>query len=166
MLPRGDVLRVGAMLMARAARRSDGRKPTALGLRVLAALVALLLLGSSLGQLTHFLVVQHAICAEHGELLEVHGGAEHADAVASDPDSGGDHAPAPAPDAENDHDHCQLLARQHRELGLPVAPPVAIAPAVATQLPSWFAVSQSPTMAQAPLALAPKTSPPGHAAFG
>lgn len=129
--------------------------------RVLAALAALLLVGSSLGQAAHLAVVQHAICAEHGDLLHAADAHTASTADAEHDDEGGS-----TPEQGGDHDHCQLLARNQGEQALPgvsavsallpVAPPALIE--LATVVPA--------RPAQAPLSLAPKTSPPRHAAFG
>jgi hypothetical protein len=129
---------------------------------MLAALAALLLVGSSLGQAAHLAVVEHAICAEHGDLLHAAdshaataGPADHDDEGGSTPEQGGD------------HEHCQLLARNQGEQALPVASadgallPFAV-PALVELAPSVARARP----AQAPLSLAPKTSPPRRAAFG
>src|SRR5690349_15523621 len=75
---RGAVLVVGAMVRSHEQRERRGREATSSALRWLAACLAFLLVASSLGQIGHFLLVSHAICAEHGELLELSGSDPHA----------------------------------------------------------------------------------------
>jgi hypothetical protein len=140
--------------------RQRGRKATSSLLRLLAALVALLLTASALGQAAHFLLVPHAICAEHGELLELSEGEGH---VAGEHETGAENARdthASAPEAVATHEHCEVLARGQREQALPGTPVAALLPAV----PPARVVSFSEQLAPAPsvscLALAPKTSPP------
>jgi hypothetical protein len=131
-------------------------------LRSLAALVALVLTASSLGQIAHFLLVPHAICAEHGELVELHGAAvAAADHHEASQPSDARRAQVSAPDAVESHDHCQLMARGQRELALPLASsweptPPAPSPRIAACDSSAVAALGQP----APLSAAPKTSPP------
>lgn len=123
----------------------------------------LLLFGSSLGQVAHFVAVQHAICAEHGELVELHD--DHADSEVGHGSDHGDDEPGQPP-GEDDHDHCEQLARGDRELATLTAPAVGIAPATPSQdiaVPPAACVGSA---SQPLLALAPKTSPPRHAAVG
>ncbi len=135
-------------------RRQRGRSATALSLRLLAAVLAGLLGLSSLGEIAHFLLVPHAICADHGELIEVSGhAAQHAEAPSPEPQV------APLSDEGAGHDHCDLLASQQRPLALPAIAPVAIVPASAGTLIA-IAGGQTSLWPLPPLALAPKTSPP------
>ncbi len=114
---------------------SDVRLPL-----VLLALIAQLL------PLVHFGVVQHTVCAEHGDLVEGEGHDTEATTVASwvAGDAGGD-----------EHDHCPL-AHQQTVITAPRAPlvvervvvlPAPAAPAVAVRRVS-------------PLDDAPKQDPP------
>jgi hypothetical protein len=132
-----------------------------LAVRVLAALAALLLVGSSLGQAAHLAVVQHAICAEHGDLLHAADGhaaptahAEHDDENGSMPEEGGD------------HEHCQVLARNQAEQALPAVPAVSGLLPVAGPALLELATVVEARPARVPLSVAPKTSPPRYAAFG
>lgn len=119
-----------------------------------AALLALLLLfGSSLGQIAHFFAIQHAICAEHGEVVELHDEHGH----------GGDETPGQPQDTEDEHDHCQELARAQRELAMLAAPALGIAPAAPLSVVSLSETRRAGATRQPLLALAPKTSPPRHA---
>lgn len=140
-----------------------GREPTALALRSLAALVALLLVGSSLGQVAHFLAVQHAVCIEHGELVELHPSDGHGAAEARSHDgheSEDEGSGAPRP---GEHDHCQLLAKQEREQAVAPRPAIGIATAQLELQPAP-ARAQDGALAQPLFSLAPKTSPPVRAA--
>jgi hypothetical protein len=147
------------MVLARRARPQRGRKSTPSLQRVLAALVALLLSASALGQAAHFLLVPHALCAEHGELLELsergsHGAAAHEQAAGSVKE-----AHASPPDAVAAHDHCDVLARGQREQGLPKAA-AALQPAAPFERATFFAAQRVFSPGLPALALAPKTSPP------
>lgn len=138
--------------------RLPGGSKTSQPLRALSLLVALLLAASSLSQVAHFMLVRHAFCAEHGELLEL----SPASAAAEPSSAGGDDRQTRATGSERgeEHDHCQLLARGQREqlailpTTVTVAPAQVSAPLAVTatsalsfdQLPRWL--------------LAPKTSPP------
>ena len=145
--------------MAGAKRTSEhrGRGSTSSTLRVLATLVALLLAASSLSQVAHFLLVPHAICAEHGELLELEERPAHVAAERGGADT--DHARASGSEAAA-HDHCQILARSQRYQGLPPAPALTLAPATATQEVGWLDNASSPNATLTRLSVAPKTSPP------
>lgn len=140
------------------------RAATRLVLRLWAGLLALLLCGSSLSETAHFLLVQHAVCAEHGELIELHDRSAAAEALH---DAAPEHGTqASAPDLEGEHEHCQLLGRRQQELTLPEVAGVAVVPRAPE---SGRALLDAPTAARAPvsaLSLAPKTSPPSLAAFG
>jgi hypothetical protein len=128
-------------------------------LRCLAACLALLLAGSSLGQIAHFLVVPHAICEEHGELVEVSAHAGH-DAAAERHDD----TPASAPSEEAPtHDHCELLASDQRHVAVPIAALIAVVPAAPSPLLA-LPLARPARVSRLTLALAPKTSPPSLSA--
>lgn len=148
------------MVTSERVRLQRGRKATWHWLRALAALVALVLSASSLGQAAHFLLVPHTICAEHGELLELgeesHGASEREGDRADD-----DHGPtASQPELSVAHDHCQVLARGQREQALPEAAPTELLPAASAVKTTVFEAPRATVSALERLALAPKTSPP------
>ena len=129
-------------------------------LRLLAALVALLLMVSALGQTAHFLLVPHTICAEHGELLELGEGALHV-ARARERAVADEHRPrAASTEAAASHDHCQVLARGQREQAIPKASPSDLVPAAAYVKSAVFFDRAAVVQTRSTLALAPKTSPP------
>ncbi len=136
-----------------------GRRAASPWLRVLAVLVAFVLSASALSQAAHFLLVPHAICAEHGELLELGERAAH-DALQHDPAAHDSEPEASQTELPAEHDHCQLLARSQRELSLFQAASVALLPAACSVPAPIFADSRDLTRPQQRLALAPKTSPP------
>jgi hypothetical protein len=142
-------------------RQARGRKATSLVLRLWSALLALLLAGSSLGQVAHFLLIQHAVCAEHGELVELHGSASEIDARAPQADNHGVQASAPENEAE--HEHCQLLARKQQELALPQLEPSVLAPSPVSVSRLLVPTSDQARASLSALVLAPKTSPPAAA---
>jgi hypothetical protein len=124
--------------------------------RAFASFGAYLCLLTHLTGLLHVLVVRHATCPDHGELI--HGRApvvaqapQALDAVVTE---------APADAAEEADEHCLFVATRRREMaGLaaaPLAAAVAVAPSVAPPLPLLPDV-RAP---RALLRLAPKTSPP------
>jgi hypothetical protein len=129
-------------------------------LRALAALVALLLAASSLGEIAHSLLVPHAICATHGELVELSAEANHASEHQAQPQAANhDAGPAASSEEAASHDHCEVLASAQRQLPLPFASVVALLPATASASLNVAGV----TTARPPLAalsVAPKTSPP------
>jgi hypothetical protein len=128
-------------------------------LRWLAACLALLLVASSLGQIGHFFLVSHTICAEHGELLELSGSATPPHAAHATNDE--EHRASPSASSEEavSHDHCELLASNQRQLALPAASSIAVVPAGSScALELSLAAPRHPSLPT--LALAPKTSPP------
>ena len=96
----------------------------------------------------HQLVVQHVVCPEHGELLELaQDGAQH---------GSGQHQVLPA-SGLSDHGHgCSLQGLPSPE-GASAAPNVVQHPARITQAPL---LAQALAPRGPPLAYAPKTSPP------
>lgn len=142
---------------------SSARAPSALrgatraSLRALAGLVAVLLALSSLGQVAHFLIVPHAICAEHGELVELTSVAGHAVSAPSKAD-GASVSAVTTRELSEDHDHCQVLSRGQRELSSPTAGLPGL-PHAACEGRSRVDADAAPRLLAA-LTLAPKTSPP------
>jgi hypothetical protein len=127
--------------------------------RAVAAIGAYLCLATQLVGLLHVLLVRHATCPDHGEI--VHGAAPvaaHASVLAELAI-----APAPADTADDEDEHCLFVATRRREnAGLaPAAQPVArIEASAATSLrapPRLLIVA--PTLYR----IAPKTSPPSAA---
>ena len=149
------------MVPAGHARPKRGRETTFSWLRVLAVLVAVVLSTSALGQAAHFRLVPHTICSEHGELLELGEGAEHA---ARAPEHAGDQDEAGSRASERElsleHEHCQVLARGQREQALPTADRVELLPAALVQAAAFFATPRAAAGELPRLSLAPKTSPP------
>lgn len=126
----------------------------------MAASLALLLTASSLGEIAHFLLVPHAICAEHGELVELSSGSEHASerhAEAEPPTY--DTGPSASSEELASHDHCELLASGQRQLALPPASVVALVPATTSSSLALVEISAAQE-SLSPLSFAPKTSPP------
>lgn len=106
--------------------------------------------GSWANQLHEYLVL-HAVCADHGEVVELAAhGAEAAHAHDRQASIGEAH-----PDDEHDHGCASLLATWHGLPGAPpLTPPLVVKPHRAVRV--WaHAAPRGP-----PLAWAPKTSPP------
>lgn len=148
------------MRQAVRARRKRGRKATPASLRLLAALVAILLSASALGQAAHFLLVPHAICAEHGELLELDEPRAHVDVGHERAAEAEQHPHASPSEGTLEHEHCQVLARGQREQALPNAPTAELLPAVMTRSAAIAVQRAAPSAPLDALDLAPKTSPP------
>jgi len=119
-----------------------------------------LLLAAQLLTLGHLAIVQHTICAEHGEVI--HSGSPHEARALPAPDEGAASGPAlggEAPPVEHAHDHC--LARANARERFALLPALDLMPGslVATATPpALSAVSVAPAIAV--LLLAPKNSPP------
>lgn len=145
------------MFLARAPQSRRRRSATRGTLRALATLVAALVGLSSLGQFAHFFLVPHAVCVEHGELLELDEQESHAASHAS---PGSDQSAHAESELAPEHEHCQLLARGQREQAEPTPPAVAVLPAAAAVLTVPLLARSVVFDAVPPLTLAPKTSPP------
>ena len=95
-----------------------------------------------LGSQVHDALVQHAICAEHGEIVEIAVGASD----------------APAPDSDEEHEHgCNFELVPLDQVDLVHDVTSTIEPVV---LPSVPVLARSQAPRGPPLALAPKTGPP------
>lgn len=130
------------------------------GVRYLVGLVATFCLLGQFSSLAHNLLVQHATCAEHGEI--VHTGATSAPEgaateVAADPTVGDSGASEPA--EGHGHDHCLAVAHGRGHVGLQT-----VDAAVALDQPAKRVVAVTTGTARpvsyALYRLAPKNSPP------
>ncbi len=137
-----------------------GRFTTAAALRVLATLVAVLVTLSSLSQTAHFLLVPHALCAEHGELLELGEGSAHLSASVSAPAKTDGAAHADAAPSTDEHEHCQVLARGQREQAQAAPQRLLVVPGTPTAASRILVSEHVVDRSQSALSLAPKTSPP------
>lgn len=119
---------------------------------VILGLLALVLQGSSGG---HMLLVEHAKCAEHGELIHrAHG---HGIDTATEP--GRSLRSTTDPESKASHDHC-LLAAERRDALKPVAD-AWVAIVLTIDAPDCFPVVDSALPENAPrFRVAPKNSPP------
>jgi hypothetical protein len=122
---------------------------------------ALLVLAGQFSSLAHQLLVQHAVCAEHGELIDVHAGVARqasADRTAANEAavSTGDSAVG---GAEAGDEHCAVLAHRRDQAAGPQRAETLtfVAGAEEPALPSVDA-HRPPQVVQ--LRLAPKQSPP------
>ncbi len=150
------------MVLGLRRRRKLGRKATSAVVRVVAACLALLLAASSLGQIAHFLLVPHAICAEHGALVELSVGSDHTGPHLAEVETAAHEAGASVWSRElASHDHCEMLASAQRQLALPAASVVALVP-VATSSSLTLVEISAAQASLARLSVAPKTSPPVH----
>jgi hypothetical protein len=124
--------------------------------RALAVFGAYLCLATHLAGILHVLVVRHATCPGHGEM--VHGGAPVA-VHTLPPPAGKAVQGVPAEAGEEQDEHCLLLATRRREMaGLsPASQELVHAPAVTRLEAPPVLAAVSP---RALLLFAPKTSPP------
>lgn len=124
--------------------------------RPIASLLALLFLSTQLLGAAHMLVVAHAVCPAHGELI-------HGDAGAGAVAHAADHEAPPGyhsarGESGHAHEHCLFCALRREQPGLHGAP-LALVVASAQALPGVPQLHVQPAAA-AILLLAPKTSPP------
>lgn len=120
---------------------------------------AIVALAAYLGGLAHLVVVRHATCPRHGEVVHAGpGGMPEARVVELDVAAGQAAAAAESPD-----DHCPVVASSRRyAAGLRPAGVVALAPLLAGDLAPPVTPSLTPASERL-LLLAPKTSPPAAA---
>lgn len=130
-------------------------------LRALSLVLTLLLLASSLGQVAHFVLVPHAICSEHGELLELTPAAVSGASRQATSDDGG--AGFTSPEGLASHDHCEVWLRAPREQLVPPRPALLLPARVTLARTELDCVAMDVAATCAPLLVAPKTSPPRSA---
>jgi hypothetical protein len=142
--------------------RRHSRRSSRTTLRVFALLVAAVCLSARIASFAHLLLVPHAVCPEHGELIHVGEADEHAAPAAvtrraahETSVSGTERA-----DASHGHDHCTLLSDRGGQLAL-CPPPTALAPPPWSDqtAPACLAV-RGHALSISLLLLAPKNSPP------
>jgi len=126
--------------------------------RCLLTLVALFYVAQHLSAIAHFALVRHAVCDEHGELVDV----DVAKAAAPVSEA----LPAPAlgsleasPHSGHEHQHCSVLAhlRPHLSAAIFAGIPVRVAAVPDVRIVSC---QSSPPLAIPIYRLAPKNSPP------
>jgi hypothetical protein len=132
-------------------------------MRVLAPVFAACLMFGPGSGLAHFIVVEHAICAEHGDLIhadESHpsGVSAHAHAVTEFPSLSERAASTPG----HAHEHCPVLTQRREQARVAQAGTALLPP------PESGVVDDLPCDAPSPCAdllrFAPKTSPPASRA--
>jgi len=127
------------------------------GFRLLGICLSLLLVGGQLAALGHLTLVEHSVCAEHGELTHAHGArADRASALPSEQTA----LSRGAGSDDLGHEHCAFIARAREGLLLPPTT-ASLAP------PQPGAIAQQAACAEchplgrlAALCVAPKQSPP------
>jgi hypothetical protein len=115
-------------------------------------------------QLLHYALVQHVVCADHGELVhaavshEAHAAAAEAAPPEAEPKQG--QGPALHADAfAHDHEHCAFAATPREGLTLPPSHAVVTIDAAACST-LLAALRTDAGISEALFRLAPKTSPP------
>lgn len=126
--------------------------------RIAASVAALLLLSSPLSEALHTVLVPHAICAEHGEVIHLQG----ARAGTRDP-SATDQNPrfdTNGVAAESGHEHCPVVAASSRRAAARPNTESLLLPAAASSDVARLKVATHPDSSLELVLLAPKTSPP------
>lgn len=126
--------------------------------RIAASVAALLLLSSPLSEALHTVLVPHAICAEHGEVVHLQG----VRGAVSDP-SATDANPRFESDgvaAESGHEHCPVVAASSRNSTARGNAEALLLPAVLDSECTRLDVAARPDSSLELVLLAPKTSPP------
>lgn len=130
-------------------------------LRQLLTVVAWVCLGTQLSALTHFLIVEHVRCAEHGDLIHAdeqhNGGVEEGSAQLGAPTSTERFTPAGEGDG-HDHDHC-LVSSERRESSV-LAPTLSIPTSTGVHTAILSDSLTELVLFARVYAFAPKTSPP------
>lgn len=129
-------------------------RPKLLVVRALGAVVAALLALGQLASLGHLLLVQHTVCAEHGDM-------HHGDAVEAPRASqaAGIALEQGSPSSLVEHDHCDGWVRVPQHVAhdsLATAAPALVDAPLAADLGATSAVAAPIAL----LALAPKLAPP------
>jgi hypothetical protein len=122
--------------------------------RCLLTLVALFYVAQQLSVVAHLALVRHAVCDEHGELVDV-------DVARASEASGSSKQGSQESSSHlgHDHEHCGVLAHLRQQFN----PPVFVGiPARVAALPDVAAVLclSAPSIAIPVYCLAPKNSPP------
>ncbi len=118
--------------------------------------LATLFVAAQASSFTHRLLVQHAVCAEHGELVHLEGG--HAAALAA---SAVDRevSAAPSPTKDHDHEHCLVTLPRREDFFVQV--PAAVVVLRPISLPIFDRDWADCAVTSLELLLrAPKSSPP------
>jgi hypothetical protein len=132
--------------------------------RALSVSIACFLVFSQLSAFLHFIVVQHSVCAEHGELIHAGAGdSVHSSAESSPFRADGETVDsaehAPGADTGHGHDHCSVCA-QRREIAAFHRAPGVVPPNAETEL-VLAGDRGARILSSVPLyLLAPKNSPP------
>lgn len=124
--------------------------------RLMGAGTLALFIAAQAGALWHEATERHAICAEHGDVVELSGDGSHAPAADTHP------VPILAADAalaEADHGHCELFLRRTDSSALSRQPVATLAP-VSELSVAAVVIRSAPASTVDLLRLAPKSSPP------
>jgi hypothetical protein len=109
----------------------------------------------------HMLLVQHATCPEHGEMVHADAGGISLPRASSHDAANRPPTAASSPDLESEsheHDHCLLASARKVEVALRFVGPALSASGPSTpQLHHWRTIVQPPIALHV---LAPKNSPP------
>jgi len=124
-------------------------------LRALGVAIAALLVAGQLAALGHLGLVQHARCAEHGELVH----AKPADRKLATAHSAKSSVSASEEEALA-HEHCDYVGRVREQFGVAGARCAIAADSDPAGVVIEPLASSTPTAQRSPLAVAPKQSPP------
>jgi hypothetical protein len=125
--------------------------------RCLLTLVALFYVAQHLSAVAHFALVRHAVCDEHGELVDVE--ATTSAAAAEGSPASELNSPQSSSHSGHGHEHCGVLAhlRPHLSAAVFAAIPVRVAARPDITIASRH---RAPSLAIPIYRLAPKNSPP------
>jgi hypothetical protein len=126
--------------------------------RCLLTLVALFYATEHASVVAHFALVQHVVCDEHGELMDVDVATFAMSASEARPSSEPAWAKSPAP-AGHHHEHCNVLAHLRQQLPVPIFAGLPARVAAVPELAS-APFESAPPLAVPLYRLAPKNSPP------
>jgi len=121
--------------------------------------VVLLSLLLRVSEFAHFLLVEHVVCRDHGELLHVDDAEQHASKAATDLDVVPTLREAAAEHGGHEHDHCTWFS-EHREALVADRSGVESPEPLPSSSVATRACASSRLCAIPLLLLAPKGSPP------
>jgi len=125
--------------------------------RCLLALVALFYVVQHVSAVAHFALVRHAVCEEHGELVDI--GATTSLSPATEHSREVDQGSRESSPSTHDHEHCGVLAHLRQQLAPSVSAGVSARVVAVAEVEIVFGPSAAP-LATPVYCIAPKNSPP------
>lgn len=130
--------------------------------RLLAFLVTAIIIASHASSFAHLLLVEHAVCPQHGEWIHADELGAHAEsAPAESPQAGQSTLKAAlSPEAEHAHDHCAAPSERRKYITAEPRSPAVSSPCAPSPLAMRAAEDAPRARSVALFYLAPKNSPP------